>query len=179
MARGISVISKHSMFAFGRSRFSTCEQTVCSGKIRKIYNQSYLPSSTNHLILLLLFLKLSTPTHQSKHFTIQFSLISLLPFLALTYALPNHGASVSILGVDKSCHAVNATTCHVKPKTDSNYTAEIISGSGFDVRCKAFGLDGGEVYWNYIPGFNCWISALYTDTGCEGECVMAWWEVLS
>lgn len=43
-------------------------------------------------------------------------------------------------------------------------------GDRFGVRCKAYGevINGNRV-WDYIPGWNCWVSAHYTQSGCESK----------
>lgn len=45
-----------------------------------------------------------------------------------------------------------------------------LPGDRFGVRCKAYGevINGNRV-WDYIPGWNCWVTAHYTNSGCEGN----------
>jgi hypothetical protein len=41
------------------------------------------------------------------------------------------------------------------------------NGPNFGVRCKAY--DTRQNTWDYIPGWNCWVQAIYTNSGCESK----------
>lgn len=40
----------------------------------------------------------------------------------------------------------------------------------FGVKCKAYGevINGNRV-WDWIPGWGCWVTAHYTNSGCESR----------
>ncbi|KAF2195080.1 hypothetical protein K469DRAFT_545250 [Zopfia rhizophila CBS 207.26] len=41
-------------------------------------------------------------------------------------------------------------------------------GERFGVRCWSTGKNiNGNTKWDYVPGWNCWISARWTNSGCE------------
>lgn len=111
-------------------------------------------------------------------------LLSLLPFLTLAspIAEPNPDPAPAELEprADKWC-TLGATVdenvrCRAGAGTGYDFKRWIIAadpGLPFDrfgVRCKAYGeVIFGNRVWDYIPGWNCWVTAHYTDSECESE----------
>jgi uncharacterized protein YraI len=60
--------------------------------------------------------------------------------------------------------------CRAGAGTGYRIVRKIHPGERFGVRCKAYGetISGNRV-WDYIPGWSCWVSAHYTNDGCESK----------
>lgn len=107
-------------------------------------------------------------------------LFSIFPFLTIgTPIVPSDNGSLepradkwcelhSTVGYDVGCFA-GAGTGYRRVRWIK--AADVLRPSDrFGVRCKAFGeLIGGNQVWDKIPGWGCWVSAHYTNTGCESK----------
>lgn len=61
-------------------------------------------------------------------------------------------------------------SCHAGPATSLPYVRKINPGEQFGIRYKRRGeIVLENPVWSYIPGWNCWISARWTNEGCEGK----------
>ncbi|KAF8993776.1 hypothetical protein BDQ17DRAFT_1367886 [Cyathus striatus] len=58
--------------------------------------------------------------------------------------------------------------CRSGTSTSYNVVRIIHNGERFGVRCTRRGqtISGNDV-WDYIPGWGCYVSAHYTNDGCE------------
>jgi hypothetical protein len=59
--------------------------------------------------------------------------------------------------------------CYITPFSDTSRRG--VTGSDrFNVHCTALGREGYSGYdkWDWVPGWECWIWAGWTQEGCEG-----------
>jgi hypothetical protein len=72
---------------------------------------------------------------------------------------------------DKWCSlgVSSAQGCDADP-WGSQRKVTVNPGDNFGVRCwsHARSVQGNDV-WDYVPGWDCWISALWTNVGCESK----------
>lgn len=75
---------------------------------------------------------------------------------------------------DKWCTlypGVDKVNCRAFISTKDASKRLIRSGERFGVACKL--TDGesvkGNRVWDYIPGWDCWVSARFTSNGCESK----------
>ncbi|KAK4113307.1 hypothetical protein N656DRAFT_797830 [Canariomyces notabilis] len=101
--------------------------------------------------------------------------LSLLPLLA-------HGSPVAVFApessplelearADKTCQVTTSNVnCRAGAGTGYRVVRLIQPGVGFGVRCKAKGewIIDTDI-WDWIPGWSCWVTAHYTNYGCESN----------
>ncbi|PVI00553.1 hypothetical protein DM02DRAFT_671879 [Periconia macrospinosa] len=103
--------------------------------------------------------------------------IATLPFLAVANptpieaTTPNEDQSVAppSAQADKVCSNASGREqgCDVD-RFNGQRRVAVAPGKTFGARCFAHGMfvDGNDV-WDYVPGWNCWVSATWTNIGCE------------
>lgn len=97
--------------------------------------------------------------------------IATLPFLAVANPTPNEDQSLSprAAQADKVCTNASGQSqgCDTDP-FNGQRSVTVEPGQSFGVRCwsHARNVNGNDV-WVFVPGWNCWMSALWTNIGCE------------
>ena len=101
-------------------------------------------------------------------------LLSFLPLLSLADPMAEASPVELESREDKWCTlypGVDNVNCREYETTYSPSLRMIRAGERFGVACKI--IDGepvkGKRVWDYIPGWNCHVSARYTSAGCEGK----------
>jgi len=95
-----------------------------------------------------------------------------IPLLSLANPITSPNESVLEARADKWCtlhSSVNYdVNCRKGAGTGYAIVRKIHPSDRFGVRCKANGesVEGNKV-WDWIPGWGCWVSAHYTNDGCE------------
>ena len=97
-----------------------------------------------------------------------------LPLLTLSTPLASPEAALEALEgrADKWCTTNTSIDVNCRAGAGSGYDfkRKIKPTDRFGVKCKANGETvGGTKVWDYIPGWNCWVTAYYTNSGCESE----------
>lgn len=101
-------------------------------------------------------------------------LVSFLPLLALGNPMAEADPAALEPRADEWCTLFagsNNVNCRAGSNTSSSVRRVIHAGERFGVRCKnprGESVDGNRV-WDYIPGWNCWVSARFTNSGCESK----------
>ncbi|ORY04957.1 hypothetical protein BCR34DRAFT_591046 [Clohesyomyces aquaticus] len=95
----------------------------------------------------------------------------LVPIAVLGSPTPNQGISLAprVDFSDKTCSQFTniAQGCDTD-RYNSKRKVTVNPGQTFGVRCWSYGQSvQGNTVWDYVPGWDCWISALWTNTGCE------------
>jgi len=75
---------------------------------------------------------------------------------------------------DKLCTLKTTASqgCDTDPYSEKRVRT-VNSGDSFGVRCTSQARDvGGNKGWDYVPGWDCWISAAWTSQFCEGVCLI-------
>jgi hypothetical protein len=107
-----------------------------------------------------------TPT-QAHHEILFHSLLAPRHRLRSPTYLPDP-ALVALLPRDNTCHLTIGSDCHFTPSGSAEIAYSLSSGTEFGVSCTARG-ESGSAFWDYIPGWHCWIQVDHTDQNCEGE----------
>ena len=98
--------------------------------------------------------------------------IALLPLLAVANPIANPDPA-KLEARDKLCSLDGKHTfvnCRKGAGTGYDIVRRIYPWDNFYVTCKAYGeVIEGYRYWDYIGGWNCWVTAAYTNDGCEGK----------
>lgn len=101
-------------------------------------------------------------------------LISFLPLLTLGNPIAEAKPANLESRADKWCTLFSGSdfvNCRAGTSTNTDVVRVIRAGERFGVRCKypnAQPIFGNKV-WDYIPGWGCYVSAHYTNNGCESE----------
>lgn len=95
-----------------------------------------------------------------------------LPILSLATPIASPEAALEALEAraDKWCTTNTSIDVNCRGGAGSGYSLKrkIKPTDRFGVRCKANGEEvGGTKVWDYIPGWDCWVTAYYTNSGCE------------
>lgn len=95
-----------------------------------------------------------------------------LPLLSLATPITSPEAALEALEAraDKWCTTNTDidVRCRKGAGTGYDHVRWIKPTDRFGVRCKANGEKIGETkVWDYIPGWGCWVTAYYTNSGCE------------
>ncbi|KAK3326689.1 hypothetical protein B0H66DRAFT_637923 [Apodospora peruviana] len=116
-------------------------------------------------------------TYLKMHFSF-FTVLALFSASALAEPIPKAAAD-AILDKrgDNWCRVVENVNCRKGPGTNFDKVtvegrSQISPSKNFGVRCTHEGTSvGGDKTWDYIPGWNCWVSAYYTRTaGSQTYC---------
>lgn len=101
-------------------------------------------------------------------------LFSLLPLLSFANPLAEISFEKLEPRGDKWCTlypGVDNVNCREFISTYHLSRRTIRAGEGFGVACRL--TDGepvkGNRVWDYIPGWNCWVSSRFTSKGCESK----------
>ena len=101
-------------------------------------------------------------------------IIALLPLLTVANPVANPNPNPAKLEArDKGCTIDGKhdfVNCREGAGSGYKLVRKVYPKDHFGVGCKAYGqVVEGKIVWDYIPGWKCWMTAAYTNDGCEGK----------